>query len=66
MTNLKIQSTLQCHGVTSIVTGDKIMALDEYTIEGLPWSTWIDVTGFTGSQLRNFLGYDHVEDINYN
>lgn len=62
MTNVAIQSTLAMHGVTTAATETKIMALDEYTIEGLPWSQWVDVTGFSAAQLRNFLGYDHVED----
>lgn len=62
MTNTAIQATLAMHGVTTAATETKIMALDEYTIEGLPWSQWVDVTGFSARDLRNFLSYDHVED----
>jgi hypothetical protein len=66
MTNVKIQSTLAMHGVTAMATVDKVLALDEYTIEGVPFGVWTDVTGFSTAQLRNFLGYDNVENINYN
>lgn len=67
MTNVKIQATLQMHGVTTAVTEAKVMALDEYTIEGAAWCQWVDVTGYSARDLRNFLGYDNVEDqIIYN
>jgi hypothetical protein len=67
MTNTAIQATLHMHGVTTMVKGETVLALDEYTIEGLAWSTWVDVTGWSKADLRNFLGYDNVEDqINYN
>lgn len=43
------------------------MALDEYTIQGVHCGKWIDVTGYSYRELRNFLGYDNIEDqIIYN
>lgn len=66
MTNIAIQATLVMHGITTMATEEKILALDEYTIEGARFGNWVDLTGYTARDLRNFLGYDHVEDINYN
>lgn len=68
MTNVQIQSALMRHGVTTVVDSQgHVKALDEYTIQGVLCGNWIDVTGYSVADLRNFLGYDNVEDqINYN
>lgn len=67
MSNIQIQIILQRHGVTSICNGSQIQALDEYTIQGVQCGKWIDVTGYSARELRNFLGYDNIEDqIIYN
>lgn len=67
MSNIQIQYILLQHGVTSICTGKQIQALDEYTIQGVRCGKWVDVTGYSYRELRNFLGYDNIEDqIIYN
>ncbi len=50
-------SALESHGVWTSIRGDKVFALDEYTIQGVYDCEFIDVTRFGASEVASFLGY---------
>ena len=57
MTISQIERILAKHGIGYTITGNKIMADDEYTINGILHTDTIDLTGISKEHLYEWLGY---------
>lgn len=57
MTISQIARILTKHGINYTITGNKIMADDEYTINGILHTDMIDLTNISPEQLHDWLGY---------
>ena len=57
MTISQIARILTKHGINYTITGNKIIADDEYTINGILHTDTIDITDINKEQLYEWLGY---------
>ena len=57
MTIEKLTSILEKHGIKFEVIGNKVMAEDEYTINGVLHTDTLDMTDISPEQLYDWLGY---------
>lgn len=57
MTTSQIARILTKHGIDYTITENKIIAVDEYTINGILHSDTIDITDISKEQLYEWLGY---------
>lgn len=57
MTISQIARILTKHGINYTITENKIMADDEYTINGILHTDMIDLTNIGPEQLCDWLGY---------
>ena len=57
MTNNQLTKVLEKHGIKFELVADKVIAQDEYTINGVLHSDTIDLTGITRGKLYDWLGY---------
>ena len=57
MTISQIERILAKHGIGYTITGNKIMADDEYTINGILHTDTIDLTDISKEHLYEWLGY---------
>jgi len=53
----KIKNILSNHGIDTKIVNGRLMAEELYTMDQVLLSKWIDVTGYTLKQIRNFLNY---------
>ena len=57
MTISQIARILTKHGINYTIVGNKIMADDEYTINGILYTDTLDMTDISTEQLYDWLGY---------
>lgn len=57
MTTKKLLQILQAHGIKTRQDGGKVQALETGTINGAPYEKWIDASGWTLADLKEWLGY---------
>jgi len=57
MTIEKLTSILEKHGIKFEVIDNKVMAEDEYTINGVLHTDTLDMTDISPEQLYDWLGY---------
>lgn len=53
-----ITNLLDDHGIIYYVSLYRVIARDDFTQDGEPVSTWVDLTNYSNNQLGNWLGYD--------
>ena len=57
MTIKKLTSILERHGINFQVIGSKVIAEDQYTINGVLHTDTLDMTDISPEQLYDWLGY---------
>lgn len=57
MTITKLTAILERHGIKYEVIGSKVMAEDQYTINGVLHTDILDMTDISIEQLYDWLGY---------
>ena len=57
MTIKKLTSILEKHGINFQVIGSKVIAEDQYTINGVLHTEALDITDISPDQLYDWLGY---------
>lgn len=57
MTITKLTGILERHGIKHEVIGNKVMAEDQYTINGVLHTDILDMTDISTEQLYDWLGY---------
>jgi len=57
MTITKLTSILERHGIKHEVIDNKVIAEDQYTINGVLHTDTVDMTGISTEQLYDWLGY---------
>lgn len=57
MTVQEITRILDAHSIDYEIIDNKVIADDNYTLNGVGYTDKIDLTNFTKAQLRDWLGY---------
>lgn len=57
MSNYLIEAILLNHGQQVKTVQGLLMAYSEYTIDGMLCGEWVNVTGYSLKQLRDYLNY---------
>lgn len=57
MTIKMLTAILDAHSITYEVTDGRVIADDNYTLDGIGYTEKIDLTDFSMNQLKDWLGY---------
>ena len=58
LTNKSVLSILEAHGVECDVDEEgAVWAMDEFIKQGVDYSEWVEVTGWTRAEIMTWLGY---------
>ena len=57
MTIQELTKILDAHGIAYEIINDRVIADDNYTLDGIGYTDKIDLTDYSMTQLKDWLGY---------